>query len=868
MNPEAATRTKSDTETSSQPRSQFGFWRGLIAAGLLALVLGWVLSRPSPDFRTEPLDFYTGEGTSTLSSGRNEVHAVPLTPTQRADGLWESSITLRSAESTKQPGLKMGHESYVPDFQVDFAGVRSLGFYFEFAAGDDQPWQENREVLVVSARLESPGLKFALAGPARIRRGALAEFFPTSPAPPATGTNLPTREFRLVVVTSEPVNLYLRSLLFLPEPQISVLESYPRGCLVGELPLPAGLPAGSHLYFYPRGRYTVPLPGVPPARVVLLANIWGLSMTATWSLLLAGCALFGLGCALFPFQAQGDEGWSISWNAGLSLALCLGGVGLISALVNMPFHAVDEIRHAFSFTRLVGDAKLQAEWLDFGKATHYERIHLRSDEKFTADTAAHPSEFFLNEGTLSPEAGNAYFQDYRRRSPLTAWLWEAGYWLLPTGQPRLAFLALRVESLAFVCFSAALLAAMLARFNPGGTGATLTWFVLLLPALPSWSINISNYPLLVGCALMMSVAVLRPLAGANSGSIAAGIAGVALGCVLHISLNALPLIAGFALWLGHRPFVRLLEDPELARINRRQMLTWWLFMACGFTVVRLVSTPAYDAELRKALLPLISHLPSWMSEVAMLWCLASAVLALLEVAAGAVAATKSGWYLRRFTSALAGLAWLPALALAVLMIGCIFLPVPTMKDFETPWRRYPNFAASGHPLRNYTEIADPVRLPSRMEATRQSLVSVASSLGPGHRDYIVSGSFWNGFLQGELRLPPWISTVASLAFSLGLLRWLVQAARGKTSRQGILLLFGTVACVLVVAGLAAGYWPRNLHARYLTAFYILFLGGCFAGWLPRPGSFDRPWMLRPSVLIGLALLLHGVSLATLVERFF
>jgi len=110
--------------------------------------------------------------------------------------------------------------------------------------------------------------------------------------------------------------------------------------------------------------------------------------------------------------------------------------------------------------------------------------------------------------------------------------------------------------------------------------------------------------------------------------------------------------------------------------------------------------------------------------------------------------------------------------------------------------------------------------------------------------------------------------VSSLVFSLGLLRWLVNAARGKTSRQGILLLFGTAAAVLTVAGLAAGYWPRNLHARYLTAFYIVFLGGCFAGWLPRPGSFRRPWMIRPGVLITLTLLLQCASFVALVDRFF
>jgi hypothetical protein len=872
MHPQTDAEIRSANETDSQQPSRFGAWRGLLAASVLALTLWWVLRQPSPNYRTEPLDFYTWEGTSTLAAGRNEVHAVPLVTARRSDGLWEHSLVLHPADSKQNPGLRMGHESYVPEFRIDFAALRSLGFYFEFAAGDDQPWQDNRVVPIVSARIEGPGLEFVLPEPARLKRGALAEFFRTaagSTNTPATGTNAAAREFRLVVVSADNSPLYLRSLLFPTEPGADLLNYPPRGCLVGEAPTPQAFPPGWRVYFYPRGRYTLPLAEPPPRRAALVAGIWGLKDAgALWTLLLGACGLFGLGCALFPFQAKGDEGWAISWNAGLGIASALGGLGLVAAVLTMPFHATDEIRHAFSFTRLVGDSGLQAEWLKFGKETHFERLHLRSDEKYTADTAAHPAEFFLNEGTLSPEAGNSYFQDYHRRSPLTAWLWHAGYWLLPTGQPRLAFLALRLESLGFVCFSAALLAAMLARFNPGGTGATLAWFVLLIPALPSWAVNISNYPLLVGSALMMSVAVLRPLAGANSGTIAAGIAGLALGCVLHISLNALPLIAGFALWLGHRPLVRLLEDPTLARISRRQMVTWWLFFAGGFTVVRFISTGAYNEELRKALLPLMKHLPGWLSEPAVLLITAGAVLAVLELSASGVAATKFGAHLRRFTSALAGLAWVPALALAAVMVACIFLPVPSLKDFETPWRRYPNFAASGHPLRNYTEMNDPVQIPKRLEAVRQTLLAVVTSLGPGHRDFIVSGAFWNGFLQGELRLPAWIPTVASLIFSLGLLRWLANAARGKTSRQGILLLFGAAACVLTVAGLAAGYWPRNLHARYLTGFYLLFLGGCFAGWLPRLGRTERAWMFRPAALIGLTLLLHGASMVALVERFY
>ena len=48
----------------------------------------------------------------------------------------------------------------------------------------------------------------------------------------------------------------------------------------------------------------------------------------------------------------------------------------------------------------------------------------------------------------------------------------------------------------------------------------------------------------------------------------------------------------------------------------------------------------------------------------------------------------------------------------------------------------------------------------------------------------------------------------------------------------------------------------------------MFLGACFTGWLPLTEKSGRPWLLRPAVLTGLALLFHGAVFVTLVERFF
>ncbi|MFM8357563.1 MAG: hypothetical protein ACKOET_03315, partial [Verrucomicrobiota bacterium] len=156
-----------------------GGWTWALAV-LLLVALAWLLSRPGPDYRTQPLEAWDIQNTSESAHGFRS-WALPFDSRQPVEGGWEQRIRLESLPSGPQYGWRDGR--YRPDPGVRWGELRSVGFYLEPAGGAGPRGRWGPEVL--EARLRGPdGSLFVSGQPGRPRRGHLFELRRTGPASP------------------------------------------------------------------------------------------------------------------------------------------------------------------------------------------------------------------------------------------------------------------------------------------------------------------------------------------------------------------------------------------------------------------------------------------------------------------------------------------------------------------------------------------------------------------------------------------------------------------------------------------------------------------------------------------------------------
>lgn len=822
-------------------RTRAGGPRGLAfaAAGLFVAVLAWLLSRPGPDFRTQPLEFWDIQNTSESAHGFRS-WALPFDEVRSSGEGWEHRVRFESLPSGPQYGWHGNH--YRPDPGIRWAELRSVGFHLEPAAGAG-PWGRGGPE-VLAARLRGPdGSEYALVAPRRVERGRLLELRRVS-APGVAGTTN-AGPVELSLLTREPAtNLCLR-----------VLVTPVVGSAYGVLRKALAEPSVGG-FAWPFGRLTYPQAGAAGSRASLVAGWWKWGGAGGTAVRAVGCALL-----LLLGMVLAAPGGRAGRLAGIGLVFGALGTGYL--VLTPPLAAMDERGHLLSLLWETGHLDRREEAFAEGRRVHATRLAMHPDEKFAREDLKEPVGFFLQPDAFRPEVIGNFAPRARERSPLAARLWSLWSGRLASMDLIQAVLEVRTVHLWITAVVVAGCAVLLGTGLRGVAGAeALPWAFCLVPCLPHFGMILSNYPLLLaGSCLLASILAL--LAWGRAGGWAFGCAaGLGLGLTWHSSRAGLPVAAT---WCVTALALMAVPGRSGIRLDARA----WLGFGLGLLATRGLSTAEYDA----ALLRQVPGMPGWAKGAPSWFTTGGMALAWLGGAA-------LGWLLRRSRSGEAhppaDPSWiartlnrgLAAAGVAWLVVGPWLSAGPRLADIEY-YSPYPLMVTPDRDIPRVDGEWDTGAGVSAASYARQAVQAFWGSFGSWNPEFFTSRMFWSGFGAFDVLLPGPVIVGLGWIFFLGWVRlaWRAGSPGERPVSLGPLALgLGATLGVVLLALSCAGppVAKRTLIGRYVMPWYVMFLVPALSGWLGEGRSLER-WRAAWPVL---ALAAHGVALATIVTRYF
>jgi hypothetical protein len=756
----------------------------------------------------------------------------------------------------------------VRDFALREADLRSLALYFEVEAGEGVKWQSDENLGLLSGTLRLPsGRVLRLENPESARRGRLAEFVSTGATETGDGRVV------LRLETRGDRRLYLRGLVRTGS-GAGLERLPPLGRVVVGTSAAAGQPAGTTNLFYPEGRCTYPLPGPPPTRRALLAKVYSVGEPVLGGFFVMGGLLLGLGLVLVARGCAVVRMPGIP--AGIGVALAMAGLSLPAVVLVVPYHGTDESRHVLSYARCVESPGLTGSFIRLGEVAHAEPLKWQPDAILSAALVEEPDVFFIARGILDPRVIDSFVQDYRRRAPALARVWRSTASWVEGREAGWVLLAVRglgvLLSALLVGGAAAVLVPVLDR---GAARWLVAWPLFLFP-LPVLFAGVTNYSVLVAAGVLTASCLARlAMSGGESRPSQAAVLGLALGLQVHLSLNSLPLLAAAVLWLAHRPVLRGLAARHGAVPGNggagMGILQWWAALWAGFAVTRAVSTPEFSGELVRVVGGIPGGaLPGWIvAEPLFGLGLACVLLGGLEVGA---ARASGSWIWTHLGTGLvrasAAGSWL-AVGLVLNLAWFTLSTPPALMDREKPWRPLAGVPSSGCPIRTVWELDMPVESLTQAGQVREVFSVFLANLSLRPADQVLVRGFWAGLLAGEVRVPAWVSALGILGMVGGWVRGAAGVGLARSARRTWMLLWSLVSLPVALAGLAIGYWPRNLYGRYAAPFMMGLLAAAVPGWkgILRQVGARWSWVV-PGVAPVLLMVLHGTWVLCVVTRFF
>ena len=798
--PHDAPRSKRSVKSEELTPASFGRL-ALVAGVVFALICFVALLKSGVPYRTAPLDGWSIDNPNFLGLG-TRVRGVELKSTPLTTG-----GVLHEVDLIEVPAV-------VATNPLPTVDLHSVALRFDVRTETKPIDPDLMPTTIRRAQLELRSgsntlVRLEAKEYSKLSTEGRLELLRTSP--PRARTSSSNDVWVLNVVTEPNIRLFLRANVSEPG---RLTEPYPGG---GRLVIPLAPTAKGLSFAYPIGDFTQDTPGPPASRVALLAYLWQMEHKRDlyfWVLLAA--AMFGAGTLLFPWQASMESEYlSDAAKAGLGAALLFAALGLIQLIVTPPLFGTDEPAHVLSYHLWMSDNDAADRTAELGRRNHAIRMLWRPAQKFTTADMNNPYKRFVD----SP---NTMYTRPGARSASALAMWRVSQRFVFGNSAANMIFRLRLVSLASVAGCVGLAAALLA--GTGAAGAPTGWIglgLLLVPSLPYYAMNVSNYPLVLGAGILVAAAVGALI----NQSAVSGWIGLYLGAGASLAffssascwpLAAIVLCAVTALAL--RRLVVVPDGESMVNLN------FWFSLAVGLSIFAVFSTPQFRTQQSEyAALALrnvgIHSVPPYLGTV---W-LVCGILACVEWVCSFFATegtARIGAFFARFGSIFA---W----ALIAVAVANLFVR-PTEMDAlpeAVPHWEFHVGRARAVPPADADFARPPLPTPKHYAAT--AVKAVGSSVGIGYHDYLIEKLFWLAGGSIETAAPNWILSclMALMVAGLAGLFFRIAATRNSPRLLQVLFTLAGLALCLILTAVGSIVSPANpsLHGRYLIGFHVTWL---------------------------------------------
>lgn len=814
--------------------------------------LHWLLGMPAPTFETHRLEYWS-PGSRAFLSQHSRLVSVPFEQVRSDDG---------------KTVLKMDLEAW-PGWKSGFSKATRVGFYLDLHSPAGRGGSLNGKARIWSAQLSLEGRapSFKFDGSTDLKNGDLLELVRTGKS---SVEEAASARWQLKVEADAPGLVALRCHVITSESFNAVREPA-LGVFAHTTEPQTGQPTNVVNVCIPHGRFVTQDSTPAGSRqdvLTALGRFSGMGGLTAW--LGFAAILLAIGIAVFPWIEPAlprPEILAVRTAAGAS---CLWlALGLGNAVLTPAMSGADELETLQSFDSEISDLNGPGGVTSLYNQSAIQRRLLHPEQKLTMQDLAGKPEPGL-------EAPVAELRPETRTSLGGAW-WRWTGWIGDTGSAAKYLFWRRLLCLLLTALGVAVLSGAAAVGHPGeGRTGWAAILLLLVPGLPWWAMNFSAQPFVLFSAMILAGAIGLLLQRVRVPWWLGGVYGLGLGLLLHSDGGMMPAAAFSVVLLLAQPLRALLpatiKDVRMAK----EICGFWGLLGLGVCLPRLVSNPFFDlrqAELLTEFSHRIHH--PWLAALPLpvLVLIAVCVLALLELGAHLFTQTSGGGRFGALISRLTTWAWLAAVAVGVAQVLSILRPVAFVANggiASPPTAMVPGSGIVPPLLPALGTLRDDF---PGAAVVREVVVATFRSLGPGERDFLTVGSFWNGVGYPDVLLPRWLISPLILFFAGGYaLLWWRCSRTTHTHRLVQLTLFSGAVVVWVAMVAAEVHFAGGrlvLDARILLPFHVVVVVVCAHGWVPSLLGWQKrnPESLA-FLLVLVVLTIHLVGASRLLARHF
>jgi hypothetical protein len=577
------------------------------------------------------------------------------------------------------------------------------------------------------------------------------------------------------------------------------------------------------------------------SRLGLLTYVWQVSPSPWWLIVLTISAVALVATAAFLLTDAHVLAGEIGRRSRLYSALGAFSVALalviVYASVTPPFQAADESHHFAGLAAFLRTPGLGGEANLLAQKGHFDRIRFNHEEHFSPSDVGHP------EATLT--TGIVPDSDLRGRGVLAVWDVFARF--LRGHNVGTTLLLARVLNGIVFAIAVGLFVYLVAVFSPNRWPILDAFPLFIIPTLPFFGMQVSNYAPLCAVYVVLAGAVMLFVWDGRRSYAAGPIMGSTWAVATLLSRSAVPLAPLLACCAAARAVL----GPR--RTSVPAAFVFWL----GLTLPGAIGLWLIPQRL----IDLARSTTDGVRGSRAMWGLVDHPWVLIVI--GMAASAGELWFHRNrrddgdehhglATQLTRALAYAAAVVVGISIAVSAFVEYPLAPVIDRSVGNYMSGISTGKYLTGM--------LLAGMTMFRLS------------RPNSLSQSFWSGFGWLDTPLPDW--TVIALAAGTGValsvtLVWIGKSGACRTGVYVLLIVASLVGAFLVSAFFVLSIEPIDLHGRYLLGIYLCVIA---LSWHCLPRLIEKAgWHRRIGVLgaCGLAvIIIHGVAFATILRRYF